>query len=117
MSHFAKIENDIVVDVIVASQSFVDNLDGEWIQTSYNTHGNTHSNGKEPLRGNYASKGFTYDRLNDAFYSPQPYPSWNLNQSTWLWEAPVPMPDDGNKYIWREDLVNWEMIPTEEGLF
>jgi hypothetical protein len=107
MSHFAKINNGIVTQVIVAEQEYIDSLDGTWIQTSYNTHGNQHPEGN-PLRGNYAGIGFTYDSTNDVFYAPQPYPSWTLNNTTWLWEAPVDMPTDGKKYKWNEFITNWE---------
>ena len=110
MSHFAKVINGTVTDVIVAEQeffnTFVDSSPGEWIQTSYNTHGNQHPEGR-PLRGNYAGIGFTYDKANDVFYSPKPYPSWVLNNSTWLWEAPNPMPTDGKAYKWDEAKTLW----------
>ena len=117
MSHFAKILNGKVVNVIVAEpeffQTFVDSSPGDWIQTSYNTYGNVHLNadrqpdGGVALRGNYAGIGFTYDREHDVFYAPQPYPSWVLNHSTWLWEAPTPMPTDGKIYDWDEATTNW----------
>ena len=110
MSHFAKVLDGKVTQVIVAEpeffNTFVDSSPGEWIQTSYNTHGNQHPEGR-PLRGNYASIGFTYDRQNDVFYAPQPYSSWALNQSTWLWEAPTPMPQDGKSYKWDEATTSW----------
>jgi len=107
MSHFAKVVDGKVIEVIVAEQDFIDNLDGTWIQTSYNTHGNQHPEGR-PLRGNYAGIGFTYDDTNDVFYAPQPYPSWSLNNTTWLWEAPTPMPTDGKLYMWDEETLNWK---------
>lgn len=106
MAHFAKIENGLVTQVIVAEQSFINELEGVWIQTSYNTRGNQHPEGR-PLRGNYAGVGFTYDKQSDVFYAPQPYPSWLLNNSTWLWEAPTPMPQDGKQYRWDESITNW----------
>jgi hypothetical protein len=110
MSHFAKVLNGTVVQVIVAEQdffnTFVDTSPGQWIQTSYNTYGNQHPEGR-PLRGNYAGVGYTYDQTNDVFYAPQPYPSWTLNQSTWLWEAPTPMPTDGTIYRWNEQTTSW----------
>ena len=110
MAHYAKVNNGIVEQVIVAEadffDSFVDSSPGEWIQTSYNTHANQHPEGK-PLRGNYAGIGYTYDAINDVFYEPQPYPSWTLNETTWTWDAPVPMPTDGNMYKWDEDTTNW----------
>ena len=110
MSHFAKILDGKVTQVIVAEpeffETFVDSSPGSWIQTSYNTHGNKHPNNK-PLRGNYAGVGFTYDATNDVFYAPQPFASWTLNQSTWLWESPTPMPMDGKLYSWDEKTTSW----------
>ena len=106
MSHFAKVVNKIVTQVIVADQNWVDSLDGEWVQTSYNTRGGVHSDGKTPLRKNYAGIGFTYDSDRDAFYSPQPFPSWTLNEESCLWKAPKPMPEDGI-YYWDEETLSW----------
>ncbi len=110
MSHFAKIENKIVTNVIVAEKEFINTLDGTWIQTSYNTRGNIHygQDGKEDggvaLRGNFAGIGYNYDSTNDVFYAPQPYPSWSLENSSWTWKAPITYPDDGNFYDWHEDV-------------
>ena len=109
MSHFAKIENGLVTQVIVAEQDFIDTQEGTWVQTSYNTRGNQHPEGR-PLRGNYAGIGYTYDAVNDVFYAPQPYPSWTLNTATWLWDAPVPMPTDGKYYIWNKTTTTWNEL-------
>jgi hypothetical protein len=112
MSHFAKVLDGKVTQVIVAEpeffENFVDTSPGEWIQTSYNTLGNQHPEGK-PLRGNYAGIGFTYDRENDVFYAPQPYPSWILNTETWLWAAPIAYPNDGKAYYWDEPTLSWKV--------
>jgi hypothetical protein len=111
MAHYAKVNNGIVELVIVAESdffdTFVDTSPGEWIQTSYNTHGGIHSNGETPLRKNYAGVGFTYDSTRDAFIPPQPYPSWTLNEDTCLWGAPVPYPEDEVDYAWDEETTNW----------
>jgi hypothetical protein len=113
MSHFAKVTDGKVVQVIVAEQEFfdtyVDSTPGEWIQTSYNTQANQHPEGR-PLRGNYAGIGYTYDRTNDVFYAPQPYASWVLDNTTWTWKAPVTMPTDDKKYNWNESITNWEQV-------
>jgi hypothetical protein len=113
MSHFAKVVDGKVTQVIVAEpdffNTFVDTSPGEWIQTSYNTHGNQHPENR-PLRGNYAGIGYTYDRTNDVFYSAQPFASWILNESTWLWEAPVSRPDDDKKYQWDEATISWKEV-------
>lgn len=120
MAHFAKVQDGIVTQVIVAEpeffNTFVDTSPGEWIQTSYNTRGGVHyapnsndPDGGEALRKNYAGIGFTYDRSRDAFIPPQPFASWTLNDSTCLWEAPVPYPTDGQDYIWNEDTTNWNL--------
>jgi hypothetical protein len=112
MAHFAKVSDGKVVQVIVAEseffQTFVDTSPGEWIQTSYNTHGGVHANGGTPLRKNYAGIGFTYDRTRDAFIPPQPYPSWTMDDSTCLWSAPTPMPTEGGSYTWNESTLSWE---------
>jgi hypothetical protein len=114
MSHFAKVNNGIVVQVIVAEpeffQTFVDSSPGEWIQTSYNTQGGVHANGGTPLRKNYAGIGFTYDRERDAFIPPKPYASWVLNEDTCLWNSPIPYPADG-RYTWDEATQSWVELP------
>jgi len=116
MSHFAKVVDGKVVKVIVAEQeffeTFIDDSPGSWIQTSYNTIGNQHPEGR-PLRGNYAGIGYTYDATNDVFYAPKPFNSWVLNESTWTWEAPIAMPDDGKSYIWDEATTNWKETDSQ----
>tara|TARA_B110000902_G_C14198341_1_gene546778 strand:- start:721 stop:1089 length:369 start_codon:yes stop_codon:yes gene_type:complete len=110
MAYFAKIENNIVTQVIKAGQSFIDNhCEGTWVQTSYNTHGNVHygqdgePDGGVALRANYAGIGHTYDSTNDVFYSPQPFPSWTLGNNSWVWNPPITQPDDFLGY-WDEEL-------------
>jgi len=92
MSHFAKVVNGVVTQVIVAEpeffDTFVDTSPGEWIQTSYNTYAGQHPEGR-PLRKNFAGIGYTYDRERDAFIPPQPFPSWTLNEQTCQWEEPT----------------------------
>tara|TARA_R100000900_G_C3217957_1_gene140162 strand:+ start:105 stop:479 length:375 start_codon:yes stop_codon:yes gene_type:complete len=124
MAHFAKInDSNIVEQVIVVSNdvatsesagvTFINNLYGTsdtWKQTSYNTYGNVHSLGGTAFRGNYAGTGYTYDASNDVFIAPKPYNSWILNDSTYLWEAPVDRPDDGKIYAWNESKLQWEEI-------
>jgi hypothetical protein len=111
MGHFAKIVDGKVTQVIVAEpeffDTFVDTSAGTWLQTSYNTIGGIHTQGKEPLRGNYAGIGYIYDSVNDVFYAPQPYASWTISAPTWTWEAPVAMPTDGKIYNWDEATTSW----------
>ena len=120
MSHFAKVLDGKVIQVIVAEPAFfdmfVDTSPGQWIQTSYNTVGNVHygpdgepDNGVA-LRGNYAGVGYTYDAVNDVFYAPQPFPSWTLDPESWTWVAPVPYPMDGEQYVWNETTVTWDKL-------
>jgi hypothetical protein len=125
MSHFAKVLNGKVVQVIVAEQeffnTFVDTSPGNWIQTSYNTRGGIHygqdgqPDGRVALRANFAGIGFTYDSTNDVFYDVQPYPSWTLNQSNWQWTAPTPMPTGNEMYAWDESTKTWNVVtmPTQ----
>ena len=91
MSHFAKVLDGKVVQVIVAEpeffNTFVDTSPGQWIQTSYNTYGNKHDLGGTPLRGNFAGVGFIYDSKHDVFYPPKPHPNSVLNTDTWTWDT------------------------------
>ena len=111
MAHYAKVVDGKVTQVIVAEadffNTFVDSSPGTWIQTSYNTQGGKHLLGGTPLRGNYAGIGYTYDQVNDVFYASQPYASWVLDQSDWIWKAPVAMPTDEKKYKWEESTKSW----------
>lgn len=127
MAHFAKVQQGIVVNVIVAElsffESFVDSSPGEWIQTSYNTRGGVHyqPNSNTPsedqskaLRKNFAGVGYSYDSTLDAFIPPKPFASWILNEQTCLWEAPVPMPNDGLIHLWNEEQNKWILTEQEQ---
>jgi len=109
MSHFAKIENGIVTQVIVANDDFVvsEKIGDQvvWKQTSYNTHGNVHygpdgmPDGGTALRGNYAGIGYIYDSVNDVFYAPRPLDihglpctKWTIGAPNWEWNPPIPCP-------------------------
>ena len=126
MAHFAQIENNLVTQVIVVDNSDIldeqgneseavgtqfctDLLGGTWVQTSYN--GN--------MRKNYAGVGDTYDTTRDAFISPQPYPSWILDEDTCRYEAPIPyptLPEDSTEfYAWDEETIQWIRIDKPTG--
>ena len=108
MAHWAKIEDGIVEKVIVADSAewCENNLGGTWIQTSYNTQGGVNSrDGGVALHKNYAGIGYTWDGI--GFAAPQPYPSWNLDSDTYLWQAPTPMPTDDKRYTWDEETLSW----------
>tara|TARA_B110000259_G_C13975701_1_gene386627 strand:- start:777 stop:1091 length:315 start_codon:yes stop_codon:yes gene_type:complete len=100
MSHFAKINNNIVTEVIVAEKDFINSgaVGDEflWIQTSYSGS----------FRGKYAANGDTWDKVNEVFISPKPFPSWTLDGS-FEWQPPTAYPDDGNIYSWDEDTTAW----------
>lgn len=126
MASFAKIDdNNIVVEVIRASQEFIDSGavgdPSKWIQTSYNTRGGIHyhPNSNVPtgfagIRKNFAGKGYTYDPARDAFIEPKPYESWVLNENTCQWEAPVPRSDPNKLYTWDEENLRWVERTIEE---
>ena len=111
MSHFAQVVDGIVTNVLVIEQDVIDTgLFGTgWVQTSYNTHGGVHPEGR-PLRKNYAGIGYTYDSEHDAFIPPKPFPSWLLNEDTCLWDAPVARPTDDKMYKWDEDTGAWVVM-------
>ena len=116
MGSFVKVEDGVVIEAIAAEQDWVDTLDGQWIQTSYNTVGGKHydQDGNEDsgvaLRKNYAGIGYVYDSDRDAFYTPQPFPSWILDEDTCYWEPPVAYPTDDKMYNWDEDTTAWVEI-------
>jgi hypothetical protein len=120
MAHFAKVENGIVTQVIVAEQNVIDTgmfgPPNSWIQTSYNTYAGKHSLGGTPIRKNYAGIGYIYDLDRDAFYSPSPFPSWILDEDTCTWTAPVaqPEPVEGFYYAWDEDTLTWKSNPIPQ---
>tara|TARA_B100000029_G_C17180754_1_gene816883 strand:+ start:192 stop:560 length:369 start_codon:yes stop_codon:yes gene_type:complete len=122
MAHFAELdENNVVLKVIVVHNNellddegqenelkgvqFCNSLFGHnnWVQTSYNAN----------MRKQFAGTGSTYDEINDVFISPQPYPSWSLDENH-DWQAPTPKPEDDNEYIWNEDTQSWDELTTEE---
>jgi hypothetical protein len=105
MAHFAKIENNIVTQVLVVNndlehrgEDFLANdlsLGGTWVQTSYNNN----------FRKQYAGIGFTYDAINDVFIQPQPYPSWLLDNN-FDWQPQTPKPE-GLNWVWNEETLGW----------
>lgn len=111
MSHFAKVIDGIVTEVLVIEQDVIDTgLFGDpslFVQTSYNTRGGQHPEGR-PLRKNFAGIGYTYDAERDAFIPPQPFPSWLLDEETCFWGPPAPRPEDGRPYVWNEETLSWE---------
>jgi len=133
MSHFAKLDENNIVTFVTVGRQEDDGLEAEltartgdvYRQTSYNTYGGVHyttdddgnrvpsEDQSKALRKNYAGIGFTYDEERDAFIPPQPYDSWVLDEDTCLWEAPIPMPEDGEAYTWDEDAGDWVVVPSE----
>ena len=105
MAHFAKIEDNIVTQVLVVHNDlehrgadFLANdlgLGGIWIQTSYNSN----------FRKQYAAENYTYDAINDVFISPKPFASWSLDEN-FDWQPPIPMPTEG-KWYWNEEEGEW----------
>jgi hypothetical protein len=115
MAHFAQLDdqNTVLQVIVIHNNELLDNgVESEakgiafcqslfpntrWAQTSYNSN----------IRKNYAGVGFLYDPIRDAFIPPKPYPSWVLDEATCRWEAPVPYPTDGKRYVWDEATQTW----------
>lgn len=101
MTHFARLDNNIVIEVIVAEQDFIDSGavgdPSRWLQTSYSGR----------LRKRYAGIGYSYNPELDAFLPPKPYDSWVLDTITLDWIAPIEYPIDGLFYTWNEDTLSW----------
>ena len=113
MAHYAFLDsNNIVTQVIVGNdgdgwEEFYSTEIGQVCKrTSYNTYGGKHNNGGIPFRKNYAGIGFKYDEIRDAFISPQPYPSWTLEEDSCLWQPPIPQPIDAPN-VWDEEQQDW----------
>jgi len=121
MSHYAKIVNEIVTNVIVAEADHIATLEGVWVKTSYNVRGGIYYdpatneaaadqsviNGDEAReRKNYAGIGYHYDGT--GFFTPKPYESWVFNSATYQWDSPVAYPDGDKRYVWNEDTKTWE---------
>ena len=102
MTHFAKVNSGTVEKVIVAEASFfdtfVDDSAGTWIETYPD----------KSKRKNFAGVGYTYDQTKDAFIPPQPFPSWILNETTYVYEAPTTYPNDGKLHDWDESTKSWK---------
>jgi len=126
MSHYAKVVDNIVTEVIVAEADHSATLEGTWIKTSYNIKGgvyydadtNTPAEDQSVIAGdearerkNFAGIGYTYDGT--GFHIPKPYDSWTLNSTSYAWEPPTPYPEDEDisaKYLWNEDTEEWVKI-------
>ena len=132
MAHWAELdENNTVTRVLVGDnndpagdegyQWLIDNLGGTWVKTSYNAIGGKRRNPETNeiteeagFRKNYAGIGYTYDSTRDAFIPPKPFNSWNLNEDTCLWEAPIAYPTDGKSYVWNEETTSWNEVVIPE---
>ena len=133
MAHYAFIKDNLVTEVIPGKDETETAPDGfaNWEEyyltkrpdqdackrTSYNTNANEHLDGGTAFRGNYAGIGYTYDSSNDVFISPQTYPGWVLNETSWTWEAPTPMPELTEEqiaanlhYAWNEETQSWDLV-------
>jgi hypothetical protein len=101
MSHFAKVEDGVVTQVIVATSdffdTFIDSSPGHWLETFVDAS----------QRKNFAGIGYTYDADRDAFIRPKPYASWTLNEDTCDGEPPVANPG-GRYYSWNEETQSWD---------
>ena len=117
MAHYAFLDDNNIVTEVIVGKDEGDGTDWEveygnfrgqtCKRTSYNTSGNAHSDSGTPFRGNYAGIGYTYDETNDVFIAPKPYDSWVLDQTKWIWKAPVDYPSDGKGYKWNEETTSW----------
>ena len=120
MAHYAFLDSNNIVTEVIVGKDEGDGTDYEVVygnfrgqtckRTSYNTYGNAHSDSGTPFRGNYAGIGYTYDETNDVFIAPKPYDSWVLDETKWLWKAPVDYPSDGKSYTWNEETTSWDLI-------
>lgn len=124
MAHYAYMDDENIVTAVIVGPNEDGETDweayfsakgkGQAVRTSYNTRGGVHYTDGQPsadqskaLRFNYAGIGYTYDEERDAFIPPKPFESWTLDESTCLWQAPIPYPNDGLVYSWDEASGDW----------
>jgi hypothetical protein len=109
MAHFAKVNDEnIVLEVLVTDNDYpnegydwlLETFGGRWIQTSYNAR----------IRKNFAGIGYTYDEGRDAFIPPKPFDSWELDEETCTWVAPIPFPAGDKRYTWNEEELEWTEV-------
>jgi hypothetical protein len=126
MSHYAHLdENDNVINVIVVDKEKIESGQfGDprfWVETDRHTSYGIHygedgkPDGKPPFRGNHATIGGVYDRVNDVFYTGRPFLSWRISGPDWIWKPPVPKPPRTNKIVnvWNESTHSWDQFPRE----
>ena len=149
MAHFAKIGmNGKVIQVLTMDNEEMKDTNGNeveakgqewlerhnnwpaqmWIQTSYNTIGNTHKSGDntKAFRGNYAGIGYEWDEENNMFFPKKPFPSWIKNTTTASWQSPVGDAPDLTeeqesqneagthkwRYDWNETDQQWDLTDS-----
>lgn len=129
MAHFALLDENNIVTFVTVGRDEDNGKEAElsartgqtYKQTSYNTRGGVYyipgtstpdPDQSKAYRKNYAGLGFTYDATLDAFIPEKPFPSWLLNTTSCLWEAPVPYPTDGKAYVWDEEQQSWVKAPA-----
>jgi hypothetical protein len=127
MGYYALLNNENFVNQVITGGGDSDDIIFETLygdlhnciakRTSYNTLGGVHYTNRIPsqdqskaFRKNYAGIGYYYDSIRDAFIPPKPFPSWTLNEESCLWQSPVPYPNDGKRYTWNEEILNWQEI-------
>ena len=128
MSHFAKLDENNLVTFVTVGRQEDDGLEEElnartgdvYRQTLYNTYGGVHYTDGVPsadqskaLRFNYAGIGYSYDPEREGFIPPKPYDSWELDEATCLWQAPIEYPADGGAYTWDEESGDWVEVTDE----
>lgn len=92
-TYYAKIENNIVTDVITADQEFISSQQGQWVELQ---------------KGQRCGIGYSYDLIIDTCTPKQPYQSWIFVNGNW--QAPVPEPSDGNRHVWNEQTKSWVIV-------
>jgi hypothetical protein len=119
IKHYAKVENNVVTaGMAVEEAEMQSGVYGDgWLEVTYAAVGGVGPDGSPAVRKNYPAIGWEYDPSRDAFLMPRPFPSWNLNEETCLWEPPSPMPEDAGTgtppkgYNWNEETQQWDFVP------
>ena len=111
MAYYAFLDlQNIVTEVIPGKDEteLIEGLDPETWYGNYRGQVCKRTSYNSKIRGTYAGVGFAYNEAEDIFITPQPYPSWIRSGS--FWNPPIDYPSDGQRYVWNEETLSWDVL-------
>ena len=112
MAHYAFLDaNNVVTEVIVGidETELIEGLNPDTWYGNFRGQVCKRTSYNHRIRKQYCGPGFIYLPNFDVFITPQPYPSWTLDEN-YDWQPPTPMPTDGEIYRWNEAELEWVAV-------